>query len=270
MARSLGIESRLRQVSSLALGTSELSVLELTTAYATLANGGVRMTPLAVKAVLDRGGNVRWSPRREGRRVIRPETAYRTTILLEGPLLYGTASTVRSAYGFVRPAAGKTGTTDDENDAWFIGYSPDLAAGVWVGCDRHRRLGLTGTQAAVPIWARFMQSALQERPFRDFEAPQDVVDVWIDGDTGYRAGPECLHVMRAAFLRKTEPRQLCPVMHLPFWSDSLPPDSTMYEGPREEAPNKDEEEETPPEPKEPTPSGDAGAGGSGTGAPPGN
>jgi len=231
-ARAMGIESRLRQVASLVLGTSELSVMELTTAYATLANGGVRVTPYAVKAVLDRGGNVRWSPRHEERRVLRPETAYLATILLEGPILYGTAAGVRSQFGFTRPAAGKTGTTDDENDAWFIGFTPDLATGVWVGCDRNRRIGLTGTQAAVPIWARFMDAALADRPFRDFEAPDNVLDVWIDGDTGYRAGPECLHVMRAAFIKKTEPRQMCPVMHLPFWSDSLPPDSTSYEEPQ--------------------------------------
>jgi 1A family penicillin-binding protein len=264
MARTLGIESRLRQVASLALGTSELSVLELTTAYATLANGGVRMTPVGVKAVLDRGGNVRWSSRREGRRVIRPEIAYMTTILLEGPVIYGTAAALRSAYGFVRPAAGKTGTTDDENDAWFIGYTPDLAAGVWVGCDRNRRIGLTGTQAAVPIWGRFMQSALQDRPFRDFEAPQDVVDVWIDADTGYRAGPECPHVMRAAFIRKTEPRQMCPVMH-PFWADSLPPDSTTYEEPKNpEEPNEEENQEPPAGPSQPEPSGDAGGAGTST------
>ncbi len=232
MARALGIESRLRQVASLALGTTELSVMELTTAYATLANGGIRVKPIAVKAVLDRGGNVRWSPRHEERRVVRPETAYLATILMEGPVLYGTAAGVRTQFGFTRPAAGKTGTTDDENDAWFIGFTPDLAAGVWVGCDRNRRIGLTGTQAAVPIWAQFMESALRDRPFRDFEAPENTVDVWIDGDTGYRAGPECLHVMRAAFIRKTEPRQMCPVMHMPFWSDSLPPDSTSYEEPQ--------------------------------------
>jgi penicillin-binding protein 1B len=244
-ARAMGIESRLRQVASLVLGTSELSVMELTTAYATLANGGVRVTPFAVKAVLDRGGNVRWSPRHEERRVLRPETAYLATILLEGPILYGTAAGVRSQFGFTRPAAGKTGTTDDENDAWFIGFTPDLATGVWVGCDRNRRIGLTGTQAAVPIWARFMDAALADRPFRDFEAPDNVLDVWIDGDTGYRAGPECLHVMRAAFIKKTEPRQMCPVMHLPFWSDSLPPDSTSYEEPQApEEPQPKEEPDT--------------------------
>jgi membrane peptidoglycan carboxypeptidase len=228
MARSLGITSRLKEVASLALGTSEVSVMELTQAYATLANGGVRASPVAVKAVLDRGGNIRWSPRRGGRRVVRPETAYLATILLEGPVIYGTAAGVRTTFGFTRPAAGKTGTTDDENDAWFIGYTPDLAAGVWVGCDRNRRLGLTGTQAAVPIWARFMEAAHRDLPLRDFEAPPGVVEVWIDGDTGYRAGPECPHIMRAAFARKTEPTRVCPVMHLAFWADSMGVDSTQY------------------------------------------
>jgi penicillin-binding protein 1B len=232
MARALGVTSRLRPVPSLALGTTELAVLELTDAYATLANGGVRIPPVAVKAVLDRGGNLRWSPRREGRRVVRPETAYMTTMLLEGPVIYGTAASVRSQFGFTRPAAGKTGTTDDENDAWFIGYTPDLATGVWVGCDRNRRLGLSGTQAAVPIWARFMSAAHEDLPFRDFEAPSGVVDVWIDADTGYRAGPDCPHIMRVAFANRTEPKRVCPVMHLAFWSDSLAADSTKYEEPQ--------------------------------------
>ena len=254
MARALGITSRLREVASLALGTSELSVMELTQAYATLANGGVRVPPVAVKAVLDRGGNIRWSPRRESHRAIRPETAYLATILLEGPVIYGTAAGIRTQFGFTRPAAGKTGTTDDENDAWFIGYTPDLAAGVWVGCDRNRRLGLSGTQAAVPIWARFMEAAHRDLPLRDFEPPPGVVEVWIDGDTGYRAGPECPHIMRAAFARKTEPTRVCPVMHLTFWADSLGVDSTKY---FEEAPPAPEQHNTPqPEnPQTPAPNG---------------
>ena len=252
-ARSLGIESRLRPVASLALGTSELSVLELTTAYATLANGGVLVNPTPVKAVLDRSGAVRWTPKRESRRVIHAETAYMATILLEGPVIYGTAAGIRTEYGFVRPAAGKTGTTDDENDAWFVGYTPDLATGVWVGCDKNRRLGLTGTQAAVPIWARFMDVAHRDRPLRDFDPPPDVVDVWIDGDTGYRAGPGCPHVMQAAFVRKTEPRQVCPVFHPVVWPDSLGSfmaDSTGTPQPDQEnkEPEKQPEEETPPPP----------------------
>jgi len=221
MARALGIESRMREVPSLALGTSEVTPLELTAAYATIANCGVAVRPTAVRAVLDRGGNLIWSPRRETRRAVRPETAYMATTLLQGPVIYGTAASVRSEFGFMRPSAGKTGTTDDENDAWFVGYTPDLVAGVWVGCDHNRRLGLTGTQAAVPIWARFMDLATRGKPTRDFQAPPGVVDVWIDGDTGLRAGPECPHVMREAFVPNTEPHQVCTALHLPSWTDSL-------------------------------------------------
>jgi penicillin-binding protein 1B len=225
-AHALGIESRLRQVPSLALGTSEVTPLELTTAYASIANRGLFVRPVAVRSVLDRGGNIVWSPRRESRRALRPETAHMAMRLLEGPVLYGTAYTVRSEFGFVAPAAGKTGTTDDENDAWFVGFTPTLCAGVWVGCDRDRRLGLTGTQAAVPIWSRFMGQALAGRPAPEFEAPPGLVEVWIDGETGYRAGAECPHVMREAFVPRTEPREVCPVFHLPEWTDSLQTDST--------------------------------------------
>jgi penicillin-binding protein 1A len=210
----------------MALGTNEVTPLELTTAYATLANGGVMVKPISVRAVLDRGGNLIWTPRRESRRVIRPETAYMATTLLEGPVIYGTAATIRSEFGFTRPAAGKTGTTDDENDAWFVGYTPDLVAGVWVGCDRNRKLGLTGTQAAVPIWARFMDVAHRGKPVRDFLAPPGVIDVWIDADTGYRAGADCPHVMRESFIPTTEPRQVCTVAHESSWFGTEQGDST--------------------------------------------
>ena len=246
-ARALGIESRMRPVASLALGTSEISVLELTTAYATLANGGVRESPVPVKAVIDRGGTVRWAPKRDSRRVLRPETAYMGTILLEGPVVYGTAAGVRSQFGFTRPAAGKTGTTDDENDAWFVGFTPDLATGVWVGCDRDRRLGLTGTDAAVPIWARFMEFAHRDRPLRDFESPPDVVEVWIDGETGYRAGPTCPRVMRAAFAKKTEPRQTCPFFHEIYWEEAMQGDSTAVDPDGMEVPSDEEDAPPPPD-----------------------
>ena len=226
MAHALGIQSRLREVASLALGTSEVTPMELTTAYATLANGGVMVKPVAVRAVLDRGGNLVWTPRRESRRVIRPETAYMATTLLQGPVIYGTAASIRSQFGFLRPAAGKTGTTDDENDAWFVGYTPDLVAGVWVGCDRNRRIGLSGTQAAVPIWARFMDIAHRGKPVRDFLAPPGVIDVWIDADTGYRAGADCPHVMRESFIPTTEPRLVCMVSHEPSWFGTEEMDST--------------------------------------------
>jgi membrane carboxypeptidase/penicillin-binding protein len=210
--------------------------------------------PNAVRAVLDRGGNLIWTSRRETRRVVRPETAYLATTLLQGPVLYGTAASIRSEFGFTRPAAGKTGTTDDENDAWFVGYTPDLVAGVWVGCDRNRRLGLTGTQAAVPIWARFMEIAHRGKPVRDFQAPPGVIDVWIDADTGFRAGAECVHVMRESFIPTTEPRQVCTAYHAPAWSDSLRPDSTGVvpdKGPGDNAPDNNEEPGVSPHEKAP-------------------
>lgn len=250
MAHALGIQSRLREVISLALGTSEVTPLELTTAYATLANGGVMVKPVAVRAVLDRGGNLIWTPRRESRRVIRPETAYMATTLLQGPVIYGTAAGIRSEFGFTRPAAGKTGTTDDENDAWFVGYTPDLVAGVWVGCDRNRRLGLTGTQAAVPIWARFMDIAHRGKPVRDFQAPPGVVDVWIDADTGYRAGADCTHVMRESFIPTTEPRLVCTADHAPSWFGTEHMDSTWVlpeGGPDDYGPDGHGPDERPPD-----------------------
>ncbi len=225
-AHVLGIESRLREVASLALGTSEVNTLELTTAYAALANGGIWIRPMPVRAGLDRAGDEVWTPKKETRRVLRPETAYMTTILLQGPVIYGTAASIRSQYGFTRPAAGKTGTTDDENDAWFVGYTPDLVAGVWVGCDRNRKLGLSGTQAAVPIWVRFMDAAHRHLPIRDFTAPPGVVEVWIDAQTGYRAGPDCPRVMRVAFAAGTEPRAVCPAFHAPSLFDWELGDST--------------------------------------------
>jgi membrane carboxypeptidase/penicillin-binding protein len=239
MAHALGVESKIREVASMALGTNEVTPLELTTAYATLANGGILIKPICVRGVLDRGGNLIWTPRRESRRVIRPETAYMATTMLEGPVIYGTAASVRSEFGFTRPAAGKTGTTDDENDAWFVGYTPNLVAGVWVGCDRNRRLGLTGTQAAVPIWAHFMDIAHRGKPVVDFQAPPGVIDVWIDADTGLRAGADCPHVMRESFVPTTEPRMVCTASHEGAWFGTEHADSTgvlPYGGPDDYGP----------------------------------
>jgi penicillin-binding protein 1B len=257
MARALGIESKLREVASMALGTNEVTPLELTTAYATIANGGVMVKPVCVRGVLDRGGSLIWTPRRESRRVIRPETAYMATTLLQGPVIYGTAASIRTEFGFTRPAAGKTGTTDDENDAWFVGFTPDLVAGVWVGCDRNRKLGLSGTQAAVPIWARFMELAHRGKPVRDFLAPPGVVDVWIDADTGLRAGADCTHVMRESFVPTTEPRQVCNADHAPSWFGTEGMDSTgnFMEGPDQGTPEEPPDDSAPDEPGPEAPDG---------------
>jgi len=120
----------------------------------------------------------------------------------------GTGAGVRSA-GFTLTAAGKTGTTNDLRDAWFIGFTPDLLAAVWVGFDNNQPIGLSGAQAALPIWMAFMKRALAGRPDKSFDVPGGVTAVDIDPDTGQLATPNCVHTLREVFLTGTEPHEYC-------------------------------------------------------------
>jgi len=150
LAHRLGIQSSLPAVPALALGAAEVTPLEVAVAYATLANNGVRPRPLAIKQVVDQ--NTRVLEKRDVRleQVISPQLAYAMNQLLKGVLDRGTAVGARRM-GFTRPAAGKTGTTNDYKDAWFVGYTPDLLAVVWVGFDGPKKIGLSGAEAALPI-----------------------------------------------------------------------------------------------------------------------
>src|SRR6185295_8483934 len=121
---------------------------------------------------------------------------------------HGTGSSARKA-GFSAPAAGKTGTTNDYGDAWFAGYTPDLVTVVWVGFDRRQSLGLTGAQAALPIWTAFMKHATAGRPLREFEVPDGVVVATIDAETGGRATAGCPHPIAEAFLEADAPTATC-------------------------------------------------------------
>jgi len=170
IAQRLGIQSSLPAVPSLALGSAEVTPLEVAVAFSTLANGGVRARPLAVRNVMDQ--NTRLLEKRDVRNepVINPQLAYRMNELLKGVLDRGTGAAARR-FGFTRPAAGKTGTTNDYKDAWFVGYTPDLLAVVWVGFDGPRKIGLSGAEAALPIWTDFMKSATASMPVTDFIAP---------------------------------------------------------------------------------------------------
>jgi penicillin-binding protein 1B len=156
VAQRLGIESPLPAVPSLALGTAEVSPLELARAYATLASGGVRPETQAIEDVVDPAGGV--LARRELRflRVLDPGTAYLATSLLEGVAERGTAAGVRAG-GLRGPIAAKTGTTDEERDLWFMGFTPDLVAVVWIGFDDPRSVGMPGAQGALPVWRRFVE-----------------------------------------------------------------------------------------------------------------
>ena len=170
LAYRLGIQSPLPTVPSLALGSAEVTPLEVAVAFSTLANNGVRTRPLAVKQVIDQ--NTKVLEKRDVRveQVVSPQLANAMNQLLKGVLDRGTAAGARRL-GFTRPAAGKTGTTNDYKDAWFVGYTPDLLAVVWVGFDGQSKLNLSGADAALPIWTEFMKAATASMPVTDFVGP---------------------------------------------------------------------------------------------------
>jgi len=175
VAHRLGIQSSLPAVPSLALGSAEVTPLEVAVAFSALANGGVRTRPLAVKQVLDQNAQVLEKRDVRVEKVINPQVAYMMNDLLKGVLDRGTGAMARR-WGFTRPAAGKTGTTNDYKDAWFVGYTPDLLAVVWVGYDGPSKIGLSGAEAALPIWTEFMKTATASMPVTDFVAPAPVFD----------------------------------------------------------------------------------------------
>ena len=210
MARRLGVESELPNVPSLALGTAEVSPLELAVVYATFANGGLRPTPRSFIGLLDdRGvGQEQW-PLAGARRVLDPGTAYLTTSLLEGVVDRGTGAGIR-ARGLRGPIAGKTGTTDDEYDLWFVGFTPELVAVVWVGYDEPREIGVPSSRGALPIWADFLAEVSGGRVRGVFARPGDVERIEIEPSTGKRALSECRERRTEYFLAGTAPDETCP------------------------------------------------------------
>jgi penicillin-binding protein 1B len=210
MARRLGIESPLPAVPSLALGTAEVSPLEMATVYATFANGGLRPTPRSFIGLLDdRGvGQEQW-PLEGARRVLDPGTAYLTTSLLEGVVDRGTGAGIR-ARGLRGPIAGKTGTTDDEYDLWFVGFTPEIVAVVWVGYDEPRPIGVPSSLGALPIWADFLSEITGDQVRGVFARPSGVERVEIDPTSGARALAGCPEHRSEFFLDGTEPSETCP------------------------------------------------------------
>lgn len=188
MARKLGIESPIERNLSIALGSSGVTELELCTAFATFANGGLRPTPYFIREVRDAAGAVleRASVRSEP--VLSPDTAYLMVRLLQEVVQSGTG---QGARGLARNLAGKTGTTNENTDAWFIGFSPDLVAGVWVGFDAPKPLGDRQSAAAValPIWTDFMRRSLPLFPDRDFPVPPGITFATVDTQTGASLPP---------------------------------------------------------------------------------
>jgi penicillin-binding protein 1B len=210
IAHRLGVQSPLPAVPSLALGAAEVTPLEVAYAFSTLANNGVRARPLAVKQVMDADSRVREKRDIKVDKVLTPQLAFIMNHLLKGVLDRGTGDMARR-WGFTRPAAGKTGTTNDYKDAWFVGYTPDLLAVVWVGFDNKAKLGLSGAQAALPIWTEFMKRATAGTPVTDFVVPPGIKIVEIDPLSGQLATPNCSYVLREAFIEGEEPTKTCPL-----------------------------------------------------------
>jgi len=183
LAEAMGVSGPLPEVPALALGALEATPLEMAAVYAVLASGGTRAEPVAIKRVTSREGEAILGETPALRAVVPPDTAYVLTHMLEGVLDAGTASAARSA-GFRHPAAGKTGTTNDYRDAWFVGFTPDLLAAVWVGFDRRAALGMSGGTAALPIWTDFMKEAVAPLPPRPFLPPPGVTLVRLDRESG--------------------------------------------------------------------------------------
>jgi penicillin-binding protein 1A len=204
MARRLGISGPIPPYLSIVLGAAEATLLEMVSAYSAFPNQGIRMRPYMVTKVTDRDGNLLEETYPKAASAIRADTAYIVTSLMKGVVQRGTA--VRAA-SLGRPLGGKTGTTNDYTDAWFVGFDPRLAAGVWVGFDQKLTLGEqeTGARAALPAWLDFMSETLADRPAEDFPIPSNIVFVSVDKHTGYPSTASGSDTILEAFIAGTEP-----------------------------------------------------------------
>ncbi|MEK7286973.1 MAG: PBP1A family penicillin-binding protein, partial [Elusimicrobiota bacterium] len=210
-ARRMGFTSPLENNLSLALGSSGVTPWEIAGAYAPLANGGFRVSPRLITSVMDAEGTVLEFHPLERSQAIDPALAYLMTSLLEDVMREGTASAVLKRLAWNRPAAGKTGTTNDGRDAWFLGYTNELVTCVWAGDDEYRAIGASGARDAVPIWAAFMKEALLPYPLRPFAKPEGVVTLKIDILSGLAATSGCPQTREEIFLAGTQPAAPCPL-----------------------------------------------------------
>jgi len=204
-ARALGLDSPLAEVPAIVLGAFETTPLQLARAYLPLAHGGLRPSGVvAVHAVHDRDGPVDPGDIEPPATAISPAEAYLMTSLLQGVIQSGTGSNVRTL-GVTGPVAGKTGTTNDGRDAWFVGYTPRLLTVVWIGFDGGDTHGLSGAEAALPLWADFMRQAIEIMPPSAFDVPSGIAFAEIDTTNGLIANRFCPAVARETFLVGTEP-----------------------------------------------------------------
>ncbi|MDD2853459.1 MAG: PBP1A family penicillin-binding protein [Desulfuromonadaceae bacterium] len=207
-----GLQLRAENGLSLALGTSEVTLSELIQTYAPFSNGGMRVEARSISRIYDRNQRTWAVIQSAATPVFSPATAFITTGMLKDVMTYGTAKGLKK-FSQAHPSAGKTGTTDDYRDAWFIGYTHQIVTGVWVGHDKPKPggKGFTGGAIAAPIWERFMRAAVLARPAADFPQPDSVLSVTIDPVTGYLATPDCPEKRDEFYAVGTEPQEYCPL-----------------------------------------------------------
>ncbi len=209
-ARKFGYSNSFRDDLTMALGTSEISLLEHVSAFSVFANGGLRATPHAIRLVKNGAGAVLEQHRPELTQAISPQVSYLMASALRDVIDRGTAQVIRRL-GFRRPAGGKTGSTNGFTDAWFVGFTPSLACGIWIGYDDRHELGKNGTGGlvAAPVWSAFMSEAMEGLPAEDFPRPTGVVDVVIDPRSGKVATDACAKKITEIFVEGTQPGQTC-------------------------------------------------------------
>jgi penicillin-binding protein 1B len=205
--RRVGAGTPPRPYPSIALGVFEVTPLQVASAYTVFANGGA-IRPLKPITRIVRAGRDVPIATEPVRSVARAETTFLVTNMMRSVINEGTGAGARAA-GFVHDAAGKSGTTNDLRDAWFVGFTPELLTVVWVGLDDNTPVGLSGTQAALPIWTSFMLRAMAGRPNSSFATPDGIAFLEIDRDTGKLATFACPRIFREAFIAGTEPAEIC-------------------------------------------------------------
>ncbi len=213
-AHRMGITTQLRPFPTLALGSSEVIPLELVSAYGIFANNGVLVKPVSILKIEDKTGNVIYRARPERREVLSKETTAIMNDLLQGVINRGTGYAVRRDYKFYQPAGGKTGTTNDYTDAWFVGFTPHLVAGVWVGFDDHSLTlgnGMAGSVAALPFWGNFMKTVYDslDFPASSFATAANLVKLKICSETKKLITPYCPKPIEELFNPKYQPTETC-------------------------------------------------------------
>jgi penicillin-binding protein 1B len=209
-ARAAGIRSPLSPVPSAALGSFEVTPMELAYAYATIASGGIRFDPFPLFSATTADGEILTASKVRWERAIDPRAAFLTGFAMEGVLDRGTANAARGM-GIWFPASGKTGTTDGNRDSWFVGFTPDVVCAVWVGYDSGEDTGLTGAKGALRIWARFLRALYPASGPVTLRPPNGIKFAQIDPESGFLATTACPQTLREAYLSGTEPEEPCPL-----------------------------------------------------------